>query len=311
MSLFCSCNFNAIKLLTVWLHLDSLQYLPIAEAILLTFITPIFTAYACSIFLRAPFEKKQLVAGLISFLGVILIVQPGPLSKLSGSHEPTPRMPEEALATTAQRFSAVLVGLLGILGAVCAYTIIRVIGLCAHPFLSVNYYGFITTSFSGLALLLSIFPDLTFRLPHGYREWGLLIGLGIFGFFLQFLMTAGLVKDKSSRAINMMYSSVVFSLGLNYAIWGAVPGWTSWAGGAIGVAAALWGAIQSGDVGVQKMEARRDEEYAMVPGEELVSDDEDYGKDGQDENETRNELQRYDTINMSDERKYGKEEFGI
>jgi drug/metabolite transporter (DMT)-like permease len=115
----------------------------------------------------------------------------------------------------------------------------------------------------------------SFLLPHGFREWGLLIGLGIFGFFLQFLMTSGLVKDKSSRATNMMYSSVVFGLLADFAIWGVVPGWLSWFGGSIVTAATVWGSIQKGDAGVQKAEASRDEEYAIVPGDGiLVSDDE-------------------------------------
>jgi drug/metabolite transporter (DMT)-like permease len=201
-------------------------------------------------------------------------------------------MPEETSVTAAQRLTAVLVGLLGVVGAVCAYTTIRVIGLRAHPLISVNYYGFIATTFSGLVLLLPIFPDISFRLPHGYREWGLLIGLGIFGFFLQFLMTAGLVKDKSSKATNMMYSSVVFGLGLDYAICGAVPGWTSWAGGAIVVAATLWGAMQTGDAAVQKGKVGRDEEYAMIRGEDiLVSGDED-DEDDQNKHQVHAALQK-------------------
>jgi drug/metabolite transporter (DMT)-like permease len=159
--------------------------------------------------------------------------------------------------------------------------------------MSVNYYGFIALILSGLILLLPVFPDISFRLPHGYREWVLLIGLGIFGFCLQFLVTAGLVKDKSSRATNMMYSSVIFGLGLDYAIWGAVPGWTSWVGGSIVVVATLWGAMQSGDSGVQNGQVGRDEEYAMVPGEEmLVSDDEDNEEDAQSEHKAHNALHK-------------------
>jgi len=216
-----------------------------------------------------------------------LIAQPGPLSKLPGSHANT-NMPEEVSATPAQRLSAVLLGLMGVLGGTCAYTTIRVIGTRVHPLISVNYYALIANCFSGLVLLLPIFPDISFRLPHGFREWGLLIGLGIFGFFLQFLMTLGLVKDKSSRATNMMYSSVVFGLLADFAIWGVVPTWLSWAGGAIVTAATVWGSMQKGDTGVQKAEVGRDEEYAMVPGDEmLVSDDEDNEEDSQYGNEVQ------------------------
>jgi drug/metabolite transporter (DMT)-like permease len=164
-----------------------------------------------------------------------------------------------------------------------------------HPLISVNYYAFIATLFSGLVLLLPLFPSVTFRLPSGLREWGLLIGLGIFGFFLQFLMTSGLVKDKSSRATNMMYSSVVFGLGVDFAIWGAVPGALSWVGGAVVTTATVWGSMQKAETGGRRVDAGGNEEYAMVPGDEiLVSDDED---DEEEEdrpgNEVCNELQKY------------------
>ena len=101
--------------LIIWL-LDSLEYLSVAEAILISFTYPILTAYACSIFLRAPFDKKQLVAGLISFLG---IAQPGSLSKLPGSHTNT-EMPEGVSATPTQRLSAVFLGLMGVIGGIAA-----------------------------------------------------------------------------------------------------------------------------------------------------------------------------------------------
>jgi len=86
----------------------------------------------------------------------------------------------------------------------------------------------------------------------------------------------------------MMYSSVVFGLLADFAIWGVVPTWLSWAGGAIVTAATVWGSMQKGDTGVQKAEVGRDEEYAMVPGDEmLVSDDEDNEEDSQYGNEVQ------------------------
>ena len=73
-------------------------------------------------------------------------------------------------------------------------------------------------------------------------------------------------------------SSVVFGLLADYAIWGIVPGWLSWVGGAIVTAAMVWGSMQK--AGAQKAEAGRDEEYAMVPRDEmLVSDDDENVED--------------------------------
>ena len=57
-----------------------------------------------------------------------------------------------------------------------------------------------------------------------------------------------------------------------------MPGWLSWVGGAIVTAAMVWGSMQK--AGAQKAEAGRDEEYAMVPRDEmLVSDDDENVED--------------------------------
>lgn len=250
----------------------SLQYLPVAEALLLSFVTPLITAYTCSLLLHEPFAIKQLYAGLISLLGIVLIAHPvalfgGAPDSASDSDNVTP----------AQRLSAIIWGMVSVLGATCAYTTIRVIGPRAHPLVSVNYYAFMSTLLSSTLLFLpsSIYSE-SFRLPHGAHEWGLLIGLGMFGFLLQFLMTAGLVRDKSGRATNMMYSSIVFGLLLDWAVWGVVPGWMSALGGTIVVSATIWGALQKPPT--EGAKGPRDEEYAMVPGGEgafLVEDDAD------------------------------------
>jgi drug/metabolite transporter (DMT)-like permease len=194
--------------------------------------------------LHQPYDKRQILAGAVSFFGVILIARP---DKLWFNSSPDIKEGVQAV-TPIQRLWAVIMVLISDLGATAAFTTIRVIGPRAHPLISVNYYGFIAMLMSGIFLFLPILPDVSFRLPHDSREWTLLLSIGIFGFGLQFLMTAGLVKDKSARATNMMYSSVIFGLGMDWIIWGLVPGWTSWVGGGIVVAATLWVALQKAEV---------------------------------------------------------------
>lgn len=80
--------------------------------------------------------------------------------------------------------------MLGVLGSTGALTSIRVIGTRAHAFISINYFS-VWCSIVSLACLI-IFRDVNFRLPGNLTEWGLLAGLGLCGFVMQFLLTAGL-----------------------------------------------------------------------------------------------------------------------
>ena len=72
----------------------------------------------------------------------------------------------------------------------------------------------------------------------------LLLLLGVLGFVLQFLLTAGLQLDKSSKATSMLYTQVIFALTFDWIIWGVLPGSLSILGGSIVIASTLWAALQ-------------------------------------------------------------------
>jgi len=81
-------------------------------------------------------------------------------------------------------------------------------------------------------------------MPQGAREWILLLLLGVLGFVLQFLLTAGLQLDKSSKATSMLYTQVIFALMFDWIIWGVLPGSLSILGGSIVIVSTLWAALQ-------------------------------------------------------------------
>ncbi|RFU27815.1 hypothetical protein B7463_g8512, partial [Scytalidium lignicola] len=203
---------------------------------------PITTAWACSVFLGLPFTKKELIAGLVALIGVVIIAHPTSIfGEVDDEINAKNAGPVDDVSHT-QRLIAVIVSILGIFGASGAYTMIRVIGNRAHALISVNYFAALGTFGSAAALL--IIPGIGFTMPQSHREWILLLLLGILGFVLQFLLTAGLQLDKSSKATSMLYSQVLFALGFDWAIWGVLPGRWSIFGGAIVIASTLWSALQ-------------------------------------------------------------------
>jgi drug/metabolite transporter (DMT)-like permease len=217
------------------------HYLPLAESTVFRFLVPLVTAWACSVFLGQIFTRKELIAGLVALVGVVMIAHP---SAIFGPVDDTINVtgPETDEVTPTQRLIAIVVSLCGVIGASGAYTTIRVIGDQAHALISVSYFAGLGTLGSTLALLL--IPGISFTMPQGVKEWILLLFLGIFGFALQFLLTAGLQLDRSSKATSMMYTQVLFALSFDWAIWGMIPGGWSLIGGTIVIASTLWSALQ-------------------------------------------------------------------
>jgi drug/metabolite transporter (DMT)-like permease len=203
---------------------------------------PIVTAWACSVFLGTSFTLKELLAGLVALIGVILIAHP---SFIFGKVDDDINAAEAGKVddfTPTQRLVAIAISVLGIFGAAGAYTTIRIVGDRAHALMSVNYFAFLATLGSTLALIF--IPGIGFTMPHGAREWVLLFAIGILGFTLQFLLTAGLQMDKSNKATSMLYFQIVFALLFDWAIWGVLPGIWSWIGGGIVIVSTLWSALQ-------------------------------------------------------------------
>ncbi|KAJ5922948.1 hypothetical protein N7516_010651 [Penicillium verrucosum] len=258
----------------------SVQYLPLSEATVITFLSPIISCYACSLLIPGEtFSRKQLFAGLISLGGVVLIARP--FSK---------RDPNTAIATPTAAAAwaldsyhhvvATIVALIGVVGASGAYTSIRMIGRRAHPLVSVTYFSSVTTVISFVAMVT--LPSVPFRVPNTVVEWTLLTGLGVCGFLLQFLLTAGLsyvppasVSDgkpvaQGGRATSMLYMQMLFAVFYDKVVWGSTLSPVSWVGSAIILACAIYVAFS------QESPVRRGSgvEYRDVEGYKDVNDEE-------------------------------------
>ena len=242
------------------LTLDSLIYLPLGEATVITFLAPILTCYACAVLLKEPFTRMEQIAGLVSLIGVVFIAQPASLFSSSSSQVAgtpgeivPPSVASNATAisgsatsgevTPSQRLGAVAIALVGVCGAATAYTTIRWIGKRAHPLIAVNYFAAWCTLVSVVAMLAV--PSVDFRLPATLREWTFLLFLGVSGFVFQFLLTAGLAHEKGSRATNTVYTGMLFALALDKIIWDVTPGIWSLLGSSLILGSAVYVAVRT------------------------------------------------------------------
>lgn len=188
----------------------SLLYLPISEATILTFLAPVGASYAFSLLIpKETFSRQQQLAGLISLIGVVFIARPASLFTkdsptsgmadvgvgLPGNSTLLPREASSSTVTSAQHLQAVGVAMVGVCGAIGAFTCLRAIGSQAHALISVNYFSVWCTLVSLAAIL--IFPDVEFRPPGSLTEWSLLLILGVSGFIMQYLLTKGMAYGSS------------------------------------------------------------------------------------------------------------------
>ncbi|KAK5129623.1 hypothetical protein LTR08_003022 [Meristemomyces frigidus] len=237
----------------------SLLYLPLADATVITFLAPGLACWACSFLIHEPFSRTEQMACLVSLVGVVLIARPVTLFAALGSGDDSlpaagngdvvPAFNATAPVTGAdasnydnvtptQRLTAVGIALVGVLGAVTAYTTIRWIGKRAHPLLSVNYFAVWCTLVSVVAQFT--LPGVGFLLPADAKEWGYLIFLGACGFIMQFLLAAGLAYEKSSRATNICYTQMLFALTFDKLVFGHSPDVMSMAGSTLILGSAIY-----------------------------------------------------------------------
>ncbi|AEO61393.1 hypothetical protein MYCTH_2311505 [Thermothelomyces thermophilus ATCC 42464] len=246
----------------------SMMYLPLAEATVITFLAPMLAGYMCHILMKDPFTRKEQLAFLVALAGVVLIARPASLFGSSGIaadsetlHEAQPDSTTTTSQpgageepTSAQRLLAILVALIGVLGAAGAYTTIRYVGKRAHALITVTYFSAWSTLVSTAALLLCPLlgigqaeqPIINFRAllrPLSAHEWFLLLALGVCGFVMQFMMTAGISGEKSNRATAMVYTHMLFAAGFDKWVFGHEMGLVSLLGCGMIVGSALWAAL--------------------------------------------------------------------
>ncbi|KAG1748145.1 integral membrane protein DUF6 [Suillus lakei] len=211
----------------------SLQYLSVADATVLAFLTPLTTAVAGCILLKESYSVKHTVAGVCSLIGVILISRPPFL------FDPNPVIPDGhhlQEGTPVQRLAAVGACMISVLGNTGAYTSIRAIGKRAHPMHVMTFFSLWCTIVASLGLSV-------FNIPVVYPTpwaWLLLLMVGASGFMTQTLLTMGLQRETVSRGVTGMYAKVFFAVVLDRLFFGVIPSLLSVLGATIIMSTALY-----------------------------------------------------------------------
>lgn len=194
----------------------SVVHLPLAEATVIHFTNPVFTALIAALFLRERLHPREMALALTGLVGVAVMVRPaGPLA------HGAPELPVLAVA------SSVTASLL----AAVAYTLVR--HLRRHDAMLVVF------SFAGLSSLAALPLMLPgFVWPRGV-EWLVLLAVGLSTFGGQVFLTLGLQRELAGRATAMGYLQIVFATLWGALVFGERPGLSTAVGAGVIVVSTL------------------------------------------------------------------------
>jgi drug/metabolite transporter (DMT)-like permease len=172
----------------------ALTVLPLAEATVLQYLNPVFTAIIAAFVLGERADRRLMVAIVLCLGGTVLVTRPG---ALFGAHAPLP-------------FTGVVVALCGALFSAFAYTTVRRLSRTDHPDVIVFYFSLLAT------IVALPFAVANWTAPS-LVGWLLLVGIGAATQLGQVTLTRGLARVPAGRGTTVGYVQIVFS-----ATWGVL-----------------------------------------------------------------------------------------
>ncbi|KAK9765444.1 hypothetical protein K7432_006227 [Basidiobolus ranarum] len=183
--------------------------LPLADATVLFFINPIFTAILARIVLKESFGVLDMVASFSSLLGVGLVAKP----EFIFGEDPTKNI------DTQTRLMGVVAALIGASMSAIAYITVRKMGRGVPPLVHVVYFGAVSTIFSLFGTFIFEKPSL----PDNSTQWMYLMMIGLTAFAGQVMLTKGLQLSPAGPGTLMRNLDVIFAFTFGVFIFHETP----------------------------------------------------------------------------------------
>lgn len=210
---------GAVGALGLFFVYYSVTSLPLAEATILQYLHPVFTAVLAVFFLKETIQRSTLLCIVMSLIGLGVIVSPN-----LQLYNPDYHMPYSWVSIGA--------GILGAFISAVAYIIIKKLTKTEDSSVIVFYFPFVALPIS-VILLGSDFVMPT--LP----VLGLLILVGVFTQVGQIGLTKALHSADANKATAYAYVQVIFSVLIGWFFFSEVPILTTIIGGGLVIAGAL------------------------------------------------------------------------
>ena len=188
----------------------SLVHLPLADATVIQYTNPIFTAVLAAWVLGERMPARSAVFVATSLAGVILVARPSFLGGTSATIDPV----------------HVAIALLGALSSASAYVMVRRLRGIDHPLVIVLYFPLVTVPLT----FPFVIAGWTWPTPW---EWLVLLGIGASTQAGQVYMTRGLQLEAAGRATSVGYLQIVFAAAWGLLVFGEMPDVWSFIGAAV------------------------------------------------------------------------------
>ncbi|WP_376988440.1 DMT family transporter [Bosea sp. R86505] len=203
-----------VVVLTAGSFFYSISVLPLAEALTLAFLAPVFVALLGGVLLKEKMDARIWQALGFGVAGMLVMVWPRLQGQVSGA----------GLGVAAALFSAVTYAFNLIL--------LRRIALKEHPAVIVAFQN------CGPALLLAVPAALAF-VPLSAADLLIYLAAGALGVAGHLTLTSAFARAEASRLAPLEYTALIWASLLGYAFFDEVPLITTYAGAVLIVAGAI------------------------------------------------------------------------
>ena len=179
----------------------AITHLPLAQATVLQYLHPMFTAALAVFFLNERPTKATLICIALSFAGLLMVVQPGYIFS---------QAPSEI------KQLAISIAVAGAFGSATAYILVRKLSASEHPLVIVMYFPLISLPVS----MVLLWND--FVMPQGIT-WLYLLAIGVTTQVGQVALTKAMQTETASRATSFAYLQVVFAIILGVLFYREIP----------------------------------------------------------------------------------------
>jgi drug/metabolite transporter (DMT)-like permease len=205
----------------LFLFFVTLQNIPLASAMTIQYLSPIFTSIIAIFVLSEKVRSMQWVFYAIAFSGVLLIQQ---------------------IDTRVSVFFLAI----GIISALCsgvAYNLVRSLRGREHPLTVVLHFQLVGVVAGGISLFFE------WQTPVGW-DWLHLFLVGVFSQLGQIFLTSALQKERAASVSIVNYTGLVYAISIGWLVFGETHSYETFVGMALVVAGVLASVIYTNRRGV-------------------------------------------------------------